>query len=432
MMYQKKKKGIGNKKKIEILILVFVALWGIMLLVNYYRYTFNQPPILCLKSVRKYSDGDITEYTCIGYVYRDYARMAISQTTFDPFWVKRIEIEDKNGLPVPITDYKEPEEKNNTHEDKWYGLLYFFSERYQQLGTYKCINSDSDCFQAIAGHDNYNLEYNDPLTRSYESHKMEYPFDSYAFINDSTDNSGVNNKIYLFDIKNREYLAQYSDIKESYYDKTAKLGRGDNNRYIVKNMEDSPKWGVIEINEGGNVETVLPFEYDSISYFKDSDLYALCKDDIWFIYDLGKKAIVADNISEPIYDVFENYNETVYYKTGVKRTVGDQIYYSYKLYHLNGSLYLGLDNITEIVNYDNYFMFVNKDDSKLHFMNYARVEPMEPIQLYFTDLNYDEYTQPSFRIKSVTSKQLTLRIAKCKELTCGTQDEYIDTKNWLN
>ena len=65
-------------------------------------------------------------------------------------------------------------------------------------------------------------------------------------------------------------------------------------------------------------------------------------------------------------------------------------------------------------------------------MNYARVEPMEPIQLYFTDLNYDEYTQPSFRIKSVTSKQLTLRIAKCKELTCGTQDEYIDTKNWLN
>ena len=102
-----------------------------------------------------------------------------------------------------------------------------------------------------------------------------------------------------------EILAKYADVKMSTVDENYDIAYGDNDRYIVKSM-DNNKWGLIKILKDGTIETPLEFEYDSITYDIDTDYYILCKNGTWYVYDLYKKEVVSVESSNPIYNVWRN------------------------------------------------------------------------------------------------------------------------------
>jgi len=436
-MYHEKPK-LSKTKIIEIILLVILILWAIVLLINYKRYTESKVPILSIHlPTKEYSDGTIDEYVGLGYVYRRYQRTAISRDEFVPFWVPMEEVEDKGGLPTPLkagTEYNVPE--NKSKKDSYLGIVYFYGVSSKELvGTYKCLNTNAKCSRAVSGTDKYDLAGNDPLNTTI-LYKMEMPYDLYGFIDDSYEqessygDSTYTRTIYLYKISDSdpEILARYADVKQSYADSDKELGMGDNHRYIVKDW-DTGKWGLIHLEENGTIEEVLPFEYDSINYDQDTDYYILCKDGKWYIYDLYNEEVLTSEIDDPIYDVWRNDNLTYYYFTGRDRTVGDDSFTDFKVYRLDGKVMVSTDKVTAVLPRGTYIMYLDGTDNKLKFMDYG-LEVRYSIQLNFSNMRYDEYSQPAFKIYKETEKMLLIRVYDSHNLTYNYEVYSINTVNW--
>ena len=133
-MYQEVKQ-ISKKKRIELIVLICILIWGVFLLVDYLRYDSGNPPIFAIKTVDDhYTDGEVREWVGLGYVYREYDRVPIKRVEFVPFWVLKENPEDRGELPVTHSGYDVP--KNESKVYKYYGLLYFYNERNSLIGTY--------------------------------------------------------------------------------------------------------------------------------------------------------------------------------------------------------------------------------------------------------------------------------------------------------
>ena len=59
-MYREVKK-INSKKRVELIVLVCILIWGVFVLVDYLRYDSGKPPIFALHTTREYTDGEVRE-----------------------------------------------------------------------------------------------------------------------------------------------------------------------------------------------------------------------------------------------------------------------------------------------------------------------------------------------------------------------------------
>lgn len=433
---------MSTKKKIELVVLICLILWGILFIVNYVRYTDGKKPIVALHIPHKYDDGTVDEYISLGYVYRAYKRNSVTKEEFVPFWVLMENPKALPDLPVVETGYNVPE--NPRKYDNYKGLVYFF-DRGDLIGTYKCINTSVGCTKALSGYDSYNTTNNDPLTAFEAQPVLATIHGKFAFIDDSVEQNltygepGYSRTVYLYrflnedldeDGKKPEILAKYADVKMSEYVEDDEYGIGHNNKYIVKSM-DNKKWGLINISKNGTITNVLEFEYDSISYDADTDYYILCKDGLWSIYDLDKETVVSAESVDPIYNVWTNNNLTTYFKTGRERTIGSETFIDYKIYKLNGQEFLTTDKVTQVIERDTFVMYVTAEDNKLHFMDYAKKEKYV-VQLYFSEMVHDKYTNPAFEIQNENDKVMILRIYQGRDLTYDFESLTVFTVKWEN
>lgn len=424
------KKENGKKKILEIFLLILILFWALLFLVNYLRYTNDKVPIFSIRKITEYEDGEVKEYISLGYIYRIYNRRSIQKVEFVPFWVMMEKTSDSSGLPYTHKDYNVPENENKV--DKYKGLLYYYGDNRKLIGTYKCINSERDCNKAYSGIDKYDIVNSDYLTIK-DSVKIYQVYNKYAFIDDSIKQNAVYGEekykrtIYLFDIENNKIINRFGDIKDSVYDTYLKASIGDVNRYIVKDY-NSNKWGIIKLFEDGNIEQVLPYEYDSINYDIDTGYYIMCKDNKWFIFDLNNNKVLSNESTEVIYDVWVNNNNTYYYKTGVNNS--DNKYdINYKIFRIDGQEFLNKPNITEIYSNKYFVMFLNKDDMTLRFIDYSGEEKKQ-LQLYFTDMNKDDYTHPAFEIQEAKEDYIAIYIYQGKELKYKFDRYYIYVDRW--
>lgn len=434
-MYETPKK-LEPKKKIELILMLIAIFWGILFIINYVRYTSSKPPILALHLKREYDDGRVDEYLSFGYVYRSYNRNSIKREEFVPFWIGMENPEAELDLPEALTGYEVPE--NIRKEDKFRGLLYFYNKKLEFLGTYKCINTKMDCNKAFGGYDQYNTVNKDAMTALEKPHVLGNIHDKFAFVDDSLEqdtvygNANYARTVYLYQFLEEDPLiiAKFADVKESTYDDNRELAYGDSNKYIVKSMENN-KWGIINISESGKITEVLPYEYDSISYDSDTKYYIICKDEVWYVYDLNKKEVVSVESADPIYDVWRNGNLTYYFKTGKDRTVGNDTFVDYKIYRFDGKDFLNKDKVTQVLFRSNYVMYVTSNDNVLHFMDYSGEEKYK-IQLLFSNMFYSELTHPAFEIYYENINHISIRVWQGRELSYDYENFSVNVKNWEN
>jgi len=426
---------IPTNKRVELILLLVACAWVLLLIVNYVRYTQSKSLLLAIHvKDDTYEDGYVEEYISLGYIYRQYQRNSIAREEFVPFWVPKEKPEEESDLPKVETGYEVPE---NPHKnDKFRGLLYYYSLKREFLGTYKCLNSTTDCEKATSGYDTYNTLNKDPLTKVESPHILGNLYDRFAFIDDSKPQESkygdpsYTRIIYLYQFLEGEeqILAKFADVKESTYDEDRGIGLGNNAKHIVKSF-DNNKWGIINILESGTIEEILPYEYDSITYDEDTKFYILCKDDKWFIYDLNNKKIVSNETETPIYDVWRNTNLTYYYKTGKDVTENNKDFVEYSVYRIDGQEFLSGKNIIEIVERDNCLFYLTSHDNVLHFLDYSKEEKYR-IQLAFSELEHTYLTNPAFEIHSETNSRIVFRVYEGRDKSYTYNTIYVNTEKW--
>ena len=439
-MYSEPKK-MTNKKKIELLILVIIALWLVLFAINYVRFADSKAPIFAMHLTHKYDDGVTEEYVSLGYVYRQYRRNSVNREELVPFWVPMENPKAEPDLPTALTGYTVPE--NYRRYDNFRGLVYWFSVKGELQGTYKCLNSNGNCKKAFSGSDVYNLIDKDPTTYGVEPRVLGPVHDKFGFVDDSAPQDisygepAYDRIIYLYKFldpeldENKEkvkIIAKFADVKESTVDENKNIGYGDENRYIVKSM-DNQKWGIIKIKKSGEIEEVLPYEYDSITYDKDTKYYIMCKNKKWYVYDLNNKKTVSIESEYPIYDVWTNANRTQYIKVGIDRTVGTDEFTDFKVYRIDGKSFLDGDKITAVFPRGKFLFYITARDNHLRFIDYSG-EELYKYKLNFWRLKHDKLTQPAFMIYNETEKFITLRVYDTRELSYNYEIKVINVVNW--
>ena len=444
-MYQKPQ-PMSKNKKIEIAILVALIMWGIVFVINYVRYTHKKSLIFAIHiTAKNYDDGEVEEYISLGYTYRMYRRTAITKEELVPFWVLRQNPKALPDLPVMEDDYNVPE--NRSRKEKYRGLLYYYNSERELIGTYKCVNTDIYCEKATGGHDEYDIVGKDPLTKT-DPHVLEQFYDRFAFIDDSAKQdiaygeAGYIRTVYLYQLGlpkgvkteadetyEAKILAKYADVKESNLDEEKLIASGDNYQFIVKSM-DNNKWGIIKVSKEGEIEQVIPFEYESINYDRDTGYYIMKKTDSWYVYDLKKNEKVSAESYYPIYNVWKNDNQTYYFKNGQDRTVGEESFIDFKIYRLDGTTFLDSEHISCIGERGSYIMYITSNNNVLHFIDYGKTEKYK-VQLKFSRMDYDEFSNPAFKI--VSERDTSLRIDVYNGRALGTGDPehlFINTGHW--
>lgn len=425
---------INTKKIIEISILIVIILWVIFFIINYFRCTNDEAPILTIHSQGVCDDGTLDIYTGIGYQYRVYNSSSLTKSEFVPIWAPVEQCIVSNGLPQADTEFDIP--SNKKRESNYRGLVYFYEDKYNLLGAYKCLNTDSSCTLAVSGYDFYDIDRGDILNYR-ERIEMTPIFSRYGFVDDSRvqnrkyGDEGYERIIYYYDITNRKILAQFADVKFSTYTRNKYYGTGDKeNRIIIKDKETN-KWGLVKFKEDGTFENILEYEYESINYNEDSGYYILKNDEGWQIYDIEKDNVLISGIEDPIFDVWENNNMSFYYKTGTRTKIDDKSAYVFNITKFDGSTLVSGKNITSIIRTKHLVMYLSRDDNSLHFIDYTGKEKEEPIKLYFVDFTKDKITHPCLEY-SIESNGEAIFVRVYKE--SGYNSEYethrINSTRW--
>ena len=148
------------------------------------------------------------------------------------------------------------------------GILYFYDENKELLGTYTC-NGECGYAKSIIDEDVYGIKnyYQEGTLENIEVANKDY-----VFLEDA-------GKISLYSISINKAIIQYQSLKDYHtsLDGNLILAKKDN------------KWGILSLD---TMQTILPFEYDFLSLpniMKDDklstdELIAL-KDNKWYIID---------------------------------------------------------------------------------------------------------------------------------------------------
>ena len=430
-MYQEKPQ-MSKKKKIEILGIVLALVWILFITVDYFRYTNGKHPIFAIHTTKKYDDGTVDSYYGILYIYRSYKRTSITDEEFVPFWKTRKNPRAITDIPETYKGYTVP--NNPSKEEKFRGLLYFYGRRSALLGTYKCINTDVECEKAVSGWDEYDISYSNPLTKPEKRYNILDPYDTFGWVDDSEKqpteygNPSYERIVYLLNYKENRIIARYADVKglvlDTVYDKVA----GVDETYIVKDFK-TKKWGVIKIYDDGNIDQLLPFEYDSVNYDEDSEYYIVKKDSMWYVYDLKKEINISDGYADVIYDVWTNSNKTTYIATGKKHTIGDYEYIDYKIYTLDGKAFMTDPDIVAIYPHKTWMFYISRADNKLKFITYNKSVKKER-QLNFAEILHTNKHKPCVEILKLTDKYIEYRIYESSDPNAKYEDLSEYYKEW--
>lgn len=418
------KSNLKKRKKIELIVLISIILWLFLFGINYLLYSKGKTPIFTIPRTIKYEDGTVKEWIGLGYVYRIYNRNSITKEEFVPFWVLQTKVKPSLEIPLTYQDYSVP--KNEYKERRLKGILYFYTEKRKLIGTYKCINTSVSCDWAGIGVDSDNLINKDPFTKIDTDYRFAIMYEKYAFIEDSLEQNTTygdplySKTIYLFSILENKIIARYEDIKPSVYGYSYVEGTDYN--YIVKDYK-THKWGVIHLEEDGTIKELLPFLYTSISYDKDTGFYITHQDDFFGIYDIASKKEIVGEVSSPIYDVWINDNQSLFYKIG-EEIEGEIIYC---IYRENKEIFFENPNAIFIASHPKFIYYVDKEDKQIKFMDYS-LTVRDSVQLYFTEMSYDKHTHPAFLIDKITNGIYYIKVYKGPEEKSSYDYRSVNTK----
>ena len=427
---------LSKKKLIEIIILIAVLVWILLFTVNYFRYTRDETPILAIHYKSPCDDGFVHSYSSLGYTYRKYESTSTNFTEFVPFWMPPKTCNLTHGLPMTHKNYPVPQ--NPKYQPNYRGLVYFYVSRTNLKGAYKCINTEDACTLATSGFDDYNIKNVDKLEALKEQPNMAMVYEKYGFVDDSLNQQYEKGEqqyvrtIYYYDVTKNVILERFADIKFSGLDKY-NYGIGDpNGNYIVRDFE-SRKWGLVNFKEDGTYEKILDYEFDSIDYNTYTGFYILSKDEKWYVYDLKKDEYIIKEYDGVIYDFWENNNMSYYFKTGVKdKLPTGEDYYAFKIHKLDGGMLLDVPDVAAIVHTKHMIMYWKYDDNTLHFMDYVQNDRVEPMKLYFRELDTEKnHFNPAFTYEfDYQGKFISLRIYEGRELKYGHKSTYVNSSTW--
>ncbi len=427
---------ITKKKLIEVIILILIIIWVLLFMVNYFRYTRDEPPILAIHTKYRCDDGFIHNYSAFGYTYRKYDSTSIHYTEFVPFWVGAKKCEMTNGLPSPYKEFPVP--SNPKYETNYRGLVYLYVYRTKLIGAYKCINSDDKCTMAVSATDDYDIFNKDALLALPKQPDMNVLYERFAFIDDTNtddtkkDDSQYVRTIYYYDALNKVILDRFADVKHSLIDNYSR-GTGDKQNYYIVKSYDNRKWGLAHFKEDGTYDKILDFEYDSINYLEDTGFYILSKDDKWYVYDLDKDEYLMKDHAGIIYDFWENDNMSYYYKIGTptKLDSGEE-FVAFKVNKLGADSIIDVSDVAAVLHTKQFVMYWKYDDNTLHFRDYVEDNRVDPIKLYFRELNTDNnHLHPAFEYKMDDDKDsLSLRVYEGRELKYEYKSYFINSRSW--
>ena len=427
---------MSKKKIIEISILICILLWVLFLMINYFRYTADKPPLFAIHTKTVCDDGFVHNYGTLGYSYRKYESTSTNFTEFVPFWEPIKQCQITNGLPATYSNYPVP--SNPKYQPNYRGLVYFFSGRTNLVGAYKCVNTDDSCTLATSGYDEFNIDNTDILLALKEQPNMGLLYDRFGFVDDSLKqefkkgDSQYARTIYYYDVRGNKILEKFADVKHSTIDRYG-YGIGDpNNNYVVRDY-DSRKWGLVNFKEDGTYEKLLDYEYDSINYNIYTGFYILSKDEKWYVYDLNKDEYIIKDYDGVIYDFWENNNMSYYYKTGYKTKLdtGEE-YYAYSIKKVDGDDLLDVSNVASIVHTRNIIMYWKYDDNTLHFMDYVQNDKVVPIQLFFRELDTENnHFMPAFEYTiSDDRKSISIKVFERRDLDSPFHIYMVNSSLW--
>ncbi len=406
-MFEEKRREPKDYKKITIKILeisfvVMVLLWGILLLVNYIRFTMDLPPIITVSThTYDYEDGRVFEYVSLGYIYRSYEREVATKVEFVPFWDEITDYEITHNYPE-LVEHNVP--NNPDREDMVNSVIFYFDEDDDILFTYKCINI-GDC--EIAESINGGLE-------------MER-FNNYVFIKEEYDDRDV---VYIVDINKKEIVYEISDIAHSSVSDTGK-GLGNDGEFII--VDKLGKYGVIYLSD--EIVDIAAPNFDIIRYNEQSDTYVM-KSKYFMIKDLDTNEALYSS-EEELMDAYR-INDSLYMKYLVPIVLTDyQILEGVKIEDLpktynvlDESDYELFDVDYSDIQFHNDKFFLIDDDRNLYIKDQDGKDYLsEAIRLDFDILDYDNrsayqvsYFNDNFIIETLSS-------------TGRVEDTYIFNKN---
>ena len=429
-MYNERK-PIPKKKMIELIIIICILLWVLFFIINYVRYTNDNPPLLSLPvATRKCDDGKVYQYYAIGYVYRKYNSTSTNYTEFVPFWKGLKACPETGGLPVVPKEFDVP--ANPKRLTTYRGISYFYDRKVEILGAYPCINTEDKCDVAASGYDEYNIKDTDELYKVDPKPHMHALFNKYGFVDDSVEqdkeygDKQYVRTIYYYDMNDHKILERFGDVKYSRID-AYNYGLGDEkNRYIIRDY-DTRKWGLLKFKKDGTYKQILKFEYNSINYDEDTGYYILNKDNKWSVYDLDNNKYILENKDDIIYDIWQNGNLTYYYKIGVtydKET-------SFRVLNLDNAFLLNKEHVIHVLAKKKYIMYITSNDKKIHFIDYTGEEKETPIQLYFLSLYSDSKTHPAFTYEAPDDEYtVSIRVYKGPEYKYEYESHFISITSW--
>ena len=417
---QRKKKLLVRRIIAIVLLLILLSYLGI-LLNDIRRFHKGDLPLITISSkTKEYDDGRVETYYSLGWVFRYYYRETINTQEIAPFWsnikadseLKR-ESYDPN-LPEVEKNYKVP--SNGNKRNKVDGVLFFYDDNENLLGTYECILSEKDCEITKSA---YIEEYDKNVRRS--DVQMSYIDSRYVFITEyKSKNTTVEEKhIYLYDMVAKHLIAQYEDVRyattmEKEHDSQT-YGLIDTSRFIAK--KDN-KWGVEEVSKG-KVTNLVNYEYRLINFEEETKLYILLnQQNKWVVYNPNTQVYTS-----PIYKTIES----VHYKNGKAYIVAyETIRYNEKNYYLydeDGTNVLYKENIDNLKAYDDFLIYAKGDT--IYIINYDGQEAVESIKLYI-DLDKTYSTRVKPYSVEIIDKTLVISTPKDLEKTHYTDVYYYD------
>lgn len=404
-----RKKRILIRRIVVVTTISILSLYTIFFLIDQGRFKKGLKPLITFKEVTKtYNDGTVTSRYGLGWVFREYNRESLLDTEIVPFW-RRIRQDydaatpvDAN-LPKVVTDYEIPD--NPEELEKVDGVLFLYDSG-KLLDTYKCILSDSDCEIASS------YLYSDEISGMFDV-KMGIVDKRYAFIkeyqNKGTENETSN--VLLYDIKNKQVIAQYEDIHYSRQEN----GKGliDSSKYIIKK---NGLWGIDQVING-RVSNILDYRYYGINFYFNSKKYVLKSDEGYQIYDIGANSF-SNNITDKIEDIVGNGTNTFY----TTKTISNEGIF-YTLYDANTLENVLGEAVSYIELYNGFIAYVK--DNKLYLTDFQgnKLIDME-IPLYFN--NYNGSGVKAFTVE-ILGKQLRIATPKSSEATHYNTEYYFDS-----
>ncbi len=401
-----------TRRIIEICILVLLLGYLVLFLVDYNRSKNSLKPLLVISTREKeYDDGYVKEYVSIGWIYREYRRETITDNELAPIWSK-IKLDDalirdnEDDLP----ELEEHNIPNNPNRDAKVEDVLFFYDGEELLGTYKCLNSETDCDIAK----NAILPYDED---EFSNYPMSIIDKRYVFIEDAkSKNTPVEEKIiYLLDLKANRLIAKYEDVRFTYA--IDKQGYIDTSKYIVKK---NGKWGIDQVILG-KVSNKLPYEYDYISYNTNTKLYILLGVNKWQTLNIETNEY-STSFDKQINATYKNGDN---YLIGINTYNKDTFKTDYALYNLEGTNIINKTNIDYLNVYTNYIVYTN--NFELHIISYTGEELITPLKIYFNSYREQGSSIMPFYIKEV-GEEYEISIPKRNYIE-RMQDEFFYKKD---